>query len=87
MKQKASPTTAQQVCAHVTAYTTGAYSFRQVPVQKIVEDIKEAEEKMSNVQPISRKLDISNRDFLQPLSTFNKAVMGISKVDLGINDG
>ena len=88
MKQvKASPTTAQQVCTPVAPYTARAYGFRQVPVQEIFNDIEEAEKKMSNVQSISGKLDTTNRNFLQPLSTFNKAVMGISKVGLGINDG
>ena len=77
-----STTTAQQVCAYVVAYTAGAYTFRQVPVQVISNDIEEAEKSMFNVQFISGKLDTSNRNFLQPLSTFSKAVIGISNVGL-----
>lgn len=84
---EANPTTAQQVCTPVAAYTAGAYDFHQVPVQEVVKDIEEAEKKMSSVQSIPGKLDTSNRNFFQPLTTFNKAVMGISKVGLGIDDG
>ena len=71
-----------KVCAHVVAYTAGAYTFRQVPVQVISNDIEEAEKSMFNVQSISGKLDTNNCNFLQPLSTFSKAVIGISNIGL-----
>ena len=80
----------------VATYSTYAHGFGQVPTRAIVEDIRDAEKNMSNINPISGRAEtavnvigtantaIVHLDTInstyQLLHTFNAVVTGISNV-------